>query len=369
MRLKILPALHSLYTAGKLAEDMRVVGVSRRSWNHDELRGYVREVLPDAEDSFLTRFECVQGDVEDSETFSSLLTTYGSDELLFYFALSPALYTNVFSHMKQVGFSAKKDTTRVMIEKPFGTSGVVAEQLYTQLQDIVAEQNIFLVDHYLAKDWVRGLSALAIQPEDISQIHVRFFETLGVEKRGPLYDQVGAFRDTGQNHVLQMVVHVLAARSQFVSGEARAEMLEQLPICSAEAIAAQTLRAQYQGYTDITGVAAHSQTETYYKVEAMFDVGPWKGVRLIIEGGKALPYAQKEIVLTRNDGSMQTISEFPNKVPEHEMLLAAALQHNHELFVSMREVRAQWRFVDPISNAWKAGTPPLGSYISGTMPL
>jgi len=317
MRLKILPALHGLYGRGELPVT-RIVGVSRKAWSDAELRSYVKEILPHAEESFLSLFTFLQGEAEDAATFSKLSEISKSGELLVYLALSPALYKAAFNAMQGAG------VTRVMIEKPFGTSGAVAEELYIQLQYIVSEQNIFFVDHYLAKDWVRGLKTLPVPKESISHIYVRFFETVGVEKRGISYDQLGALRDVGQNHMLQIVAHILG----------------QLPTPTP----AETVRAQYPGYKDIPGVAAGSQTETYFKIHTPF---------ITLEGGKAMQKSSKEVALSLKDGNEITISESPNKIPEYEMLISAAIKGDRSLFPSMEDVRAQWRFIDPIIESWK----------------
>lgn len=361
MRLKILPALYGLHGRGELPGDMKIVGISRREWSDEQLRSYIREIVPHAEESFLLRFTFLQGDAGDPATFFALFQQWADDDVLVYLSLSPLLYKTVFGNMQSAGFAARTGTTKVMIEKPFGTSDVFAEDLYAHLQKIVAEQNIFFVDHYLAKDWVRGLGMLPVAREDIARIHVRFFEHIGVEKRGVLYDQLGALRDVGQNHLLQMVAHILAPN-------ARTEALEQLPTLSSADVAAQTMRAQYDGYQAIEGVAAGSQTETYFKVHTTLNMEGWKGIELTIEGGKALPNSSKEVVLSLKDGSEVKMSEFTNKIAEYEMLLSAAMRGDQTLFPSMREIRAQWRFIDPIVQAWNSGSPTLMSYRAGTMP-
>mgnify|MGYP000471714064 CR=1 FL=1 len=41
--------------------------------------------------------------------------------------------------------------------------------------------------------------------EFIQRIDIRLLEKLGVEDRGTYYDSVGALRDMGQNHILQLL--------------------------------------------------------------------------------------------------------------------------------------------------------------------
>ena len=48
----------------------------------------------------------------------------------------------------------------------------------------------------------------------IESINIRLFESLGVEDRGGFYDDVGALRDVGQNHLLQMLALVTMERPE-----------------------------------------------------------------------------------------------------------------------------------------------------------
>lgn len=362
MRLKILPALHALHKRDELPKDMRVLGVSRRAWSDAELRAYLQEVLPGAEESFLSCFRFLQGDAGDPATFVALARELEGEDVLVYLALAPTLYTGAVAHMKSAGFNARTHITRLILEKPFGTSGASARELGVELQSTFEEQDIFLVDHYLAKDWVRELGKVPpVERREIAQIHIHFMEAIGVEKRGPLYDQLGALRDVGQNHVMQILTHLIAP-------EARAEALEALAPLTPAQVATQTARAQHEGYRDIPGVAPNSQTETYFKVRTTLENPGWEGVELVLEGGKSLTETRKAVTLTRKDGSTLELAEHPSKIDEFEQIIAAVLEGDQTLFSHMREVLAQWRFVDPILATWALGTPQLGSYPPGTTP-
>lgn len=361
MRLKILPALYGLHTRGELLEDVRILGVSRRPWSDAELRSYIREVLPRAEEPFLARFCFLQGDAGDVATFVALARTLEGEDALVYLALAPTLYTKAVAHMKSAGLATRAQITRLILEKPFGTNGASARELAAQLQGTFAERDTFLVDHYLAKDWVRELGEASVERGEIAQVHIHFMEALGVEKRGPLYDELGALRDVGQNHVMQILTH-------FIAPNARAEALEALAPLTPEQVAGQTARAQHEGYRDIPGVAPDSQTETYFKIATTLTNPGWEGVELILEGGKSLAETRKAVTLTKKDGSTLELPEHPSNVDEFEQIILATLAGDQNLSCSMREVEAQWRFVDPILATWAAGSPSLTTYPSGSTP-
>ena len=43
---KILPALFDLYKSGRLSSDVQIVGFSRRPLTNDEIKNFVRDILP-----------------------------------------------------------------------------------------------------------------------------------------------------------------------------------------------------------------------------------------------------------------------------------------------------------------------------------
>jgi glucose-6-phosphate 1-dehydrogenase len=252
----------------------------------------------------------------------------------------------------------------------------------------------------------------------IESINIRLLEKIGVEKRGPFYDGVGAFRDVGQNHLLQMLALVaMDAPENFGAEEIqqkRAEILRCLKIPSARDIKEQTFRAQYEGYREIEGVARESNTETYFKVRGQLEHAKWRDVPIYLESGKRLGEAQKEIVITfrhpapclcppgqphhkneviiRMEPQEEILIEFWVKKPgfsfaterkefrylhrepkehvpyveEYAKLLLDCVRGDQSLFISTDEIRAMWRFTDPILQAWEKGATMLHTYAPDT---
>ena len=232
------------------------------------------------------------------------------------------------------------------------------------------------------------------------------------------YESVGALRDVGQNHLLQMLALVTMERpASFDHGairKKRAEILEELRTLSPAEIPEATFRAQYTGYRSITGVSANSDVETYFKIRAYLKAPLWRSVPIFIESGKRLGPAQKEIIVTfrhttpcfcPSDGlhHKNTITfalepaeairvEFWSKKPgfdfgterraldflyrseekktqyveEYAKLLRDCITGDQTLFLSTEEIKAMWRFTDPIIEAWQSGAVPLASYAPDT---
>ena len=101
-----------------------------------------------------------------------------------------------------------------MIEKPFGWDEVSAKELYADLSTAFVEEQIFRIDHYLAKETVQNLLALRFANSIfepiwnrtwVDNVQITVAETLGVGERGGFYETTGAMRDIVQNHVLQVL--------------------------------------------------------------------------------------------------------------------------------------------------------------------
>ncbi len=377
MRQKILPALFMLHEQGTLPKKSRIIGVSRRTWKDNEFETYLRQLVlaqlpsasPEALKLFIGLFKMVRGDVQNPETYKAVARacamheeeTAGPTNRLLYLAIEPALYLNAVEHLAQSQLLMKRTSgpwTRIVLEKPFGLDLTSAQKLQEVLLGACSEGQIYRVDHYLAKK-----SLETIPPIDFSsvkEIAVRIMATTSVETRGVFYDSVGELRDMIQNHVLEVLACTLLANEPqgILHRNARARTLEKLPVLSEQEIAAQTTRAQYPGYKEIAGVSPSSTTETHCSVRFILSQAPWSGVSVLLESGKKMPVAEKEIILSFKDRE-------PVQVPltgdshEYEVLLRDCIGGNPNRFVSQEEVIALWRFIDPIKQVWQTGVPPL----------
>ena len=105
----------------------------------------------------------------------------------------------------------------MLVEKPFGDDHDTARELDTLLGSLFREEQIYRIDHYLAKEMLQGIMNFRFtnnlfesewSRQAIERIDITLLEEIGAEKRGAFYDAVGALRDVGQNHLLQMLALV-----------------------------------------------------------------------------------------------------------------------------------------------------------------
>ena len=442
MARKVVPSLFYLRGKGQLPERLCVVGFGRRKWGDEDLRAHVRAILaekaPDAEradvEEFLKLFRYQRGEFHD-ENYNGLAQHLDKIQeewgvcanKLFYLAVPPENYELIFRRLAGSGLtiacSDSEGWTRVLVEKPFGDDSETARELDTLLGSLFREEQIYRIDHYLAKEMLQGIMNFRFtnnlfetewNRSAIESIDITLLESIGAEKRGAFYDHVGALRDVGQNHLLQMLALVTMEQPASSSADdirdARASLIESLRPMTQGEVAGCSYRAQSEGFRDITGVSAASDTETYFKLRTHLNGSRWAGVPVTMQSGKRMGDARKSITVTMrhpepcimckpdqhytnriafslepsdridivfyakkpgfaDEVEERTFSFFlyekaekAQYVEEYAKLIFDAFRGDQTLFVSTREVDAGWRFIDPIVDSWKSGLVPLESY-------
>src|SRR5690606_22006251 len=120
----------------------------------------------------------------------------GDGPIAAYLALPPGLFPTLVSTLHRVGFNPG---SRVVLEKPFGEDLESAIHLNRLLADLLPEQAVFRVDHFLGMSTVQNLlgSRLANRllesvwnSTHIDEIEIVWDESLALEGRAGYYDGV-----------------------------------------------------------------------------------------------------------------------------------------------------------------------------------
>ena len=127
-----------------------------------------------------------------------------------------------------------------MIEKPFGHDLDSAKALNRDIKAVLAENQIYRIDHYLGKETVQNIMVFRFdnaifEPiwnrRYIDHVQITNAETVGVELRGGYFDTAGTLRDMVPNHIMQLLS--LTAMEPPVSFQADAVRNEQAKILRA----------------------------------------------------------------------------------------------------------------------------------------
>lgn len=445
---KLIPALWHLFISGNLPSKFSIIGFARKEWTDEGLRKHAEDILKEKNDAevmvkiqdFVANFSYVSGDFGKEESYKALAEKLLDIDKnigvccakLFHLSVPPEMYETIFEQMSKSGLSdicaGNGGWTRILVEKPFGNDWYTAEKLDQKMGALFREGQIFRVDHYMGKESVQNILAFRFSnsflehlwsSQFIEKVNIRLWEKIGIEGRGAFYDQVGALRDVGQNHMLQMLAFVaMEDPVVFEAGairKSRAKILSELKIISKEDMSRFVIRGQYNGYLNESSVKSDSKTETYFRVEARVENKRWAGVPFYLESGKGLGKSEVEIevVFRKKDSCLcppdagefsknrlifriqpnegidlsfwakrpgfkmeleqKTLSfsykknEDDKKAPDaYERVIYDCIAGDQTLFADTDEVLASWKFITPIIENWN--NLPILKYEKGWMP-
>lgn len=401
--------------------DCPIVGVALDDWSDAALRDHARSAIEGAGETIdatvfarlAARLSMVSGDFGDAATYDRVATAIeGRHTPVFYLEIPPSLFGRVVEGLAHAGLTSR---ARVVVEKPFGHDLASARALNADLSTLLAEWQIFRIDHFLGKEPAMDIAFLRFansifEPlwnrDRIAAVQITMAENFGIEGRGGFYDPVGALRDVVQNHLLQLI-GLFASEPPSVAGadgqrDKRVEVFRAIPPIDPR----HYVRGQYDGYRSVAGVRPDSQTETYAALRLEIDNWRWAGVPFFIRAGKALPVRATEmrIIFKRppklaflphtpdpdelilridpNPGACLVIqakapgvndtrtvdlslvfAEELGDAPEpYERLLSDALRGDASHFTREDGVEETWRIVQPLLDA----PPPVETYEPGS---
>jgi glucose-6-phosphate 1-dehydrogenase len=338
---KLVPALFQLARGGNLPSESAIVGFARRDWADDDLRADYEKSLstgggPDFREvwqEFAQRIVFSPGTFDDAASFLKLRETlervdktFGTQgNRVYYLAVAPEFFATIISGLGEAGLiypgHQESPWSRVVIEKPFGHDLQSARALNRDVSAVLAENQVYRIDHYLGKETVQNIHALRFgncifEPiwnrRYVGSVQITVAEEVGMAGgRGAYYDTAGTIRDMVQNHMMQLLCLVAMEPPVDLSADAvrneKVKVLQALPRWRPQDVFTNVVRAQYTagsiqgsevpGYLQEKGVAPDSKTDAFVAIRLELANWRWASVPFFLRTGKRLPKRATEIAI------------------------------------------------------------------------
>ncbi len=353
---KLIPALFKLYSNGALPEHFLICGCGRTPLSQGAFRKRLEALLGEGKmgqmeklTSFLSAVYYHRVDFDDPSSFDALASWLYEKEQemglkgnrLFYFALPPSLYARSARLVGSSTLSARKEGRwlRLVVEKPFGHDLYSARELDKVLHSYFNEDEIFRIDHYLAKETVQNILIFRFanslfEPlwnrRYVDYVEITAAESIGIGNRAAYYERAGVLRDMFQNHMMQLLALIaMEPPASFETSTVRSEkikvfqVLRPIPL---DRINDFLKLGQYgpgrvggrpvPGYRQEPWVDPGSIVPTYASMKVFLDNWRWQGVPFYLTSGKRLAEKNTYIAIQFKEVPH---SMFRNVLGEHIM--------------------------------------------------
>ena len=324
----LMPAIVNLTRDGLIGDDLDILVVSHGEGSDEKIREQLTEHLelddPDTRAAWARRAPRIRyfrGGFDDAPSFERLADALKSvPNIAFYLACAPKFFGIVAENLAHAGLmDESRGFRRLVIEKPFGRDLATARALNKQLLSVMAESQIFRIDHFLGKETVQNIMTARFgnaffeaiwNARYVDHVQITAAETVDVGTRGAFYDHTGALRDMIPNHLFQLLAMIGMEPPNSFESEAvrneKAKLLEAVRVPTAEE-AGQAVRGRYVAgtlgnravidYVKSPKIEPDSRTETYAAMKLWVDTWRWAGVPFYLRTGKALTARNTEIVI------------------------------------------------------------------------
>jgi glucose-6-phosphate 1-dehydrogenase len=318
----VLPAFYRLAIAGLLPEDWRLIAEGRGEITDEDFQEEVRKSLEEFGpaptegpwDQVRPRLLSAGGGFrgDDPGRLLDVLERArkelgGSPQLIHYMAVPPSAFGPLTEAIGAHGLAAG---SRVVYEKPFGTSLESFRELDRIAHKTFEESQIYRIDHFLGKEatqnihvirFANGLFAGAWDRNHIESVQIDVPETLDVAMRADFYDATGAILDMLVTHLFQVAGELAMEPPHCLEPDCLAEAREAVIGCFRPLSASDVVVGQYEGYRGTGGVPMDSRTETYVAARLWVDNERWAGVPFLLRTGKCLVESRQRVSVVFKD--------------------------------------------------------------------
>lgn len=437
---KLLPALYYLIKNDLLPPNTKIIGVSRHDVDLDKLMASVRETLKnnhqDCDEPSISKFSKMLSmhkmNLTSKDDYASLKSHLNKIEdnlgvclnRLFYLAIPPTVLTHIIENLGVSGLAEGcqhgKANSRLLLEKPFGFDKLSAQELILTNSKYFNEDQIFRIDHYIAKETVQNILSFRFQnpifesiwnAKHISYIEIVALEKIDIENRSIFYEQTGALRDLTQSHLLQLLATIAMEEPVSLHSEdihlSKQNLLKSIVPIYPNNLDQQAIRGQYEGYKQEVN-NPKSFVETFAGLKLYINTTRWHNVPFFIKTGKAMSEKKTQIRIhfkPKNPNNDKTNDLYINIQPNegielilwakkpgflshlnkvnmsflyqqaydeyghpnaYERVLVDAIKGDQSLFASSEGILSSWQILEPVIDKWDSVGDGLQTYKKGS---
>ncbi|WP_433803475.1 glucose-6-phosphate dehydrogenase [Actinomycetospora sp. CA-084318] len=396
----VLPAFFRLAQEKLLPPSWQLIGSGRRKLSDDDFRAHVREKLDEFGpatddgpwDDFAARLHFASdgfsvddpGQLVDKVAQAEQELGEGDPstvQRVHYLGVPPTAFGPTTDALGAHGLA---DRSRVVYEKPFGTSLESFRELDEAVHRVYDEAYVYRIDHFLGKEATQQLRALRFanglfgtswDRHHVAAVQIDVPETLDVADRAEFYDATGAVLDMLVTHLFQVAAEIAMEPPTSLASDdiaqARADAVKAFrPLTTDDVV-----RGRFDGYLDIDDVADDSDTETFVAARMFVDTDRWRDVPFLMRTGKMMAESHQKVSLVMRDpqgGPYCPAGEDGNPacadIPPRGNVIRFDLSGDGELSLSMNielpgsqsELTTQWTSI-PLHDV--RGGDPLPPYV------
>jgi glucose-6-phosphate 1-dehydrogenase len=335
---KLIPSLFHLFVEKELPGTFSLLAFDRLDLDDTGYRLLMEKAVGRATEApfdkagwgeFSRRLFYLRGNFENDDDFTRLkeridevaVAASGAEKhVICYMAVPPQVVPLAVRKMKDHALCSGPYTTKIVVEKPFGEDRASATELNKILVEVFDENQIYRIDHYLAKEPVDNIIFFRFSNtifeevwnrRHVDNVQITVAEEIGIEHRGAFYEKAGVVRDIVQNHLLQ-VLSLMAMEApvgftpDFIRDE-KVKIVRSMRPVEADYIDRFMVHGQYgpgqvqgkevPGYRQEPNVSSSSNTATFFAGKFYIDNPRWAGVPFYLRSGKRLPKCITEICI------------------------------------------------------------------------
>ncbi|WP_026788160.1 hypothetical protein [Planktothrix rubescens] len=232
----LVPSLYSLWKAGKLPRNFRVIGVGLILWSNEDYREKILQqmidrgfVKPDDWDEFAQHLEWhylnidendLPGYLELKQRLVEFDLKYGFSKWIFYCAIPSDCFAIVIDFIFLAGMLNEPKKSTIALEKPISKSIEGSRKLQETIVKHCHPGQVVCVEHFALKPMAKAMPEFIethpvmdnFKPEDIAAIDVIAAESIGVPtSRLNFYDNCPAMLDLHSHLLIPMLAQFCAS--------------------------------------------------------------------------------------------------------------------------------------------------------------